>query len=189
MFSPRRRRHGARGEGFALFLLFSQMANVGFDRIPPVTLAGIGAQVAIYLRLFNIGLPSISNVCVSCVYVWYKEQYQRLFLSPFFHADEWHLYFNMASFLYKGLTLERSLGSGYFVFMIAVFSVLTSTLLVGLGFAAEFLLHDPSYLSQCAVGFSGKKSPRIGEITFVKAPPFSKMFKYMFVCIFRHVAK
>lgn len=56
---------------------------------------------------------------------------------------------------FQGISLEKRLGGGYFLYMLAVFTLLCNVTTVGLGFAAEYLLHDPSYLSQCAVGFSG----------------------------------
>ena len=47
------------------------------------------------------------------------------------------------------------LGSGYFAFLIAVFAVLCDATTIGLAILAENLFRDSSYLSQCAVGFSG----------------------------------
>ena len=39
-------------------------------------------------------------------------------LSQLFHADDMHLYFNMASLLVKGRSLERRFGSFYFAWMV-----------------------------------------------------------------------
>ena len=47
------------------------------------------------------------------------------------------------------------LGSGYFAFLIAVFAVLCNATTIGLSILADNFFHDSSYLSQCAVGFSG----------------------------------
>lgn len=57
MFNPRGRGRG--GGGLALGLLLAQMANVGFDRIPPVTLAMIVGQVAIFLQASTVARISI----------------------------------------------------------------------------------------------------------------------------------
>jgi rhomboid domain-containing protein 1 len=113
-------------------------------------------QVVIFLRLLDqIKWPSLAEVCISPLNVYYREDWRRLLLAGFFHADEWHLYYNMVSFLWKGLTLERRFGSFYFAYLLGVFAVLTNVLTVGLSMAAEHLLNDHSYISQCAVGFSG----------------------------------
>ena len=36
-----------------------------------------------------------------------SKHWSRLLLSPFFHLDDWHIYYNMASFLWKGISLSR----------------------------------------------------------------------------------
>lgn len=61
----------------------------------------------------------------------------------------------MASFLWKGIQLERRFGSFYFAYLIAVFSVLTNLVMVGVNIAAAEVLDDDSYLVSCAAGFSG----------------------------------
>ena len=110
----------------------------------------------VFLRLLDqIKWPDLSEVCISPINVYYREDWTRLLFAAFFHVDEWHLYYNMVSFLWKGLTLERRLGSFYFAYLIAVFSLLTNAATVALSMAAEKVMHDHSYLSQCAVGFSG----------------------------------
>ena len=159
MYNPRR--HGSAIPGLAIWLLFGQMLRVGFDRIPPVTLVTIIAQVLIHLRhsfglLRFIKLPSSTgHVCVSVLHTWYRDDWRRLVLAAFYHADDLHLYFNMTSMLWKGLRLERRFGSAHFGCMIAVFAVLVNILLVAFHVVAEHVTHDGSYVAQCAVGFSG----------------------------------
>ena len=156
MFRPRMRGRG-RSPGLGIGLLVMQVMRVGVNNVPPVTLFTMGAQVAIFLRLFQLPFKSnISDVCVSAFSVWYREEWHRLLYAPFFHLDEWHLYFNMVSYMWKGRSLEPKMGSGYFLYMIAVFTALTSLTNVGLAIAAEKLLDDPSYVTSCAAGFSGK---------------------------------
>ena len=161
MYNPRRR--GA-APGLAIWLLLFQMMRVGFDRIPPVTLVTIIGQVLIHLRhtvglLRQIKLPSsIGDVCVSALHTWYRDDWRRLILAAFYHADDMHLYFNMTSLLWKGLRLERRFGSAHFGCMIAIFAALVNILLVALNMAAEHVTHDGSYVAQCAVGFSGNVS-------------------------------
>ncbi|XP_071951762.1 rhomboid-related protein 4-like [Antedon mediterranea] len=157
MMRPRRRRQG----GFGLVLLFMQLARFGFNHIPPTTLITIGLNIAVYLKVLNgflysiIGKPSIQRVCVSAVSVWYRSDWSRLFLAAWFHLDDWHLYYNMVSFLWKGRSLEHRFGSYYFAYLIAAFSVITNIVMVAVNFIAAELLDDDSYILSCAAGFSG----------------------------------
>ena len=146
-----------RGSQMGVLLLAAQLFQVGFDRIPPVTLVTILGQVVTYLRLLDIDWPRVSDVCVSAAHVWMYGDWKRCLLAAFFHLDDWHLYYNMVSFLWKGLTLERYYGSVYFAFLIGVFSVLTNIVLVGLNVVVgQYWMKDMSYLMQCAAGFSGE---------------------------------
>ncbi|XP_033097221.1 rhomboid-related protein 4-like [Anneissia japonica] len=157
MMRPRRRRQG----GFGLVLLFMQLARFGFNHIPPTTLITIGLNVAVYLKVLNkflyslIGKPSIQRVCVSAVSVWYRGDWSRLLLAAWFHLDDWHLYYNMISFLWKGRFLEQLIGSYYFAYLIAVFSVVTNIVMIGINIMAAEFLEDDSYILSCAAGFSG----------------------------------
>ena len=154
MLNPRR---GGRGPGIAIFLLAYQVFQVGLNHIPPVTLATLGANVAIYLGLLRDFLPFYNrDVCVSVVHVWFRKDWKRLLLSAFYHGDEWHLYYNMISFLWKGISLERKYGSFYLAYLIGVFSVLVNVVEVGLNMGAEQYLGWNSSLTECAVGFSGE---------------------------------
>jgi len=159
MYNPRQRHSVV--PGLAIWLLLSQMMRVGFDRIPPVTLVTIIGQVLIHLRhsfglLHWVKLPSsIGDVCVSALHAWYRDDWRRIVLAAFYHADDMHLYFNMTSLLWKGLRLERQFGSTHFGCMIAIFAVLVNVLLVAFNMAAEQITHDGTYIAQCAVGFSG----------------------------------
>ena len=143
-----------RSPGFGILLLAAQLMQTGVQYIPPVTLGVIALNTAIYLRLFT-GLPSVRQACISYVYVWYGEDWKRIFLSPFFHLDDMYLYYNMVSFLWKGRSLEPRLGSSGMLYLISVFSVLTSVTLLILDFCLSVLFNDLSYLHTCAAGFSG----------------------------------
>ncbi|XP_071798252.1 rhomboid-related protein 4-like [Asterias amurensis] len=158
MFRNRGRR---RTEGLGLLLLGGQLMRVGLDRIPPTTLGTIAINVAIYLKVLNpyikmyLRNPGIRNVCVSTYSVWYQGDWTRLALAAWFHLDDWHLYYNMVSFLWKGISLERRFGTLYFAYLIAVFSLLTNATMVGLNFALAEAMEDESYVVSCAAGFSG----------------------------------
>lgn len=149
MFQRRRR-----APGIGLLFLIGQLYNIGFNRIPPITLSFIGINVAVYLRLLN-NLPSRGKACVSAHYVWFSGDWRRLILATFYHSDDLHLYFNMASFVWKGISLEKRMGSAKFLYILSVFALLTNTLLVGLDLTLANITEDPSYIYTCAAGFSG----------------------------------
>ncbi|MBN3314776.1 RHBL4 protein, partial [Atractosteus spatula] len=144
-------RPGQRGVSLGLLMLASQIFQVGINNIPPVTLAVLGLNI----YLFLVPQKKLLNVCISVQNAYVHKDWQRLLLSPFHHADDWHLYFNMVSMLWKGLRLEKRLGSLWFGYVIAVFSLLTGVVYILLEIALAELTEDQSYKMQCAVGFSG----------------------------------
>lgn len=141
----------ARGSNLGLFLLLSQIYQAGSGNIPPVTLVTLGLNIFLFLNPLN----DLMEVCISVNESYYRKDWQRLLLSPFHHADDWHLYFNMVSLLWKGIRLERELGSARFASIIAVFSQLIGMLYLLLELTLTEITGDPSYNKQCAVGFSG----------------------------------
>lgn len=144
-----RNRH--RGSNLGLLLLASQVFQLGIDNIPPVTLATLGLNV--YLFLFPV--KPLLQTCVSVQQAYWGGDWYRLLLSPFHHVDDWHLYFNMVSFLWKGIKLERRLGGAWFAYLLSVFSLLTGVVYLLLEAGLSELTDDPSFSMQCAVGFSG----------------------------------
>ena len=150
------------GGGLPLLLLAFQLMNAlsGGNGVLPTTFGIIIGNLVAYLqpniagRSFRWHWPEVDQVCISAGRVWYYKEWSRLLLSPFFHLDDWHIYYNMASFLWKGISLERHYGSGYFLYMVAVFSVLSSAVYCGLQFALTEFFDQASYMWQCAAGFS-----------------------------------
>lgn len=140
-----------RGVNTGLLLLFAQIYQFGLNNIPPVTLAMLGLNVYLFLN----PLKNLHYVCISVHEGYHRGDWQRLLLSPFHHADDWHLYFNMVSLLWKGTKLEQRLGSVLFALIIAVFSQLIGVVYVLLELILAETLDDPTYTMQCAVGFSG----------------------------------
>ncbi|XP_072474152.1 rhomboid-related protein 4 isoform X3 [Notamacropus eugenii] len=141
----------SRGIHQGLLLLFFQIMQVGITNVPPVTLACIALNIWLFLN----PLKSSYRLCLSVESCYEKKDWQRLLLSPFHHADDWHLYFNMVSMLWKGLTLERRLGSIWFAYIIAVFSLLTGVVYLALEYTVAELLDQPAFKIYCAIGFSG----------------------------------
>ncbi|GAA6235758.1 rhomboid-related protein 4 [Lates japonicus] len=144
-------RNRQRGSHLGLLLLASQIFQVGLDNIPPVTLAVLALNV--YLYLFPAA--PLMQACVSVQQAYWLKDCRRLVLSPLHHADDWHLYFNMVSFIWKGIRLERRLGGAWFLYLLSVFSLLTGLVYLVLEAALTELTQDPSYSMSCAVGFSG----------------------------------
>lgn len=137
----------------AVYLLIGELLRS--DRLPPVTLAVIALNVIVYLELFELDFPSLGNVCLSANQILEYKDWKRLILSPFFHGDDWHLYYNMISFSIKGRSLERRYGSFYFFVLLAIFTVSCSLTYVGLEFLGFKLFDKYAHLDSCAVGFSG----------------------------------
>jgi membrane associated rhomboid family serine protease len=75
------------------------------------------------------------------------------------HADEYHLYYNMSSFLWKGVQLEPAMGALRYSLLLAELWLVSGALLCAL-FAAGASIPSSApfatyyYHSYCAVGFS-----------------------------------
>ncbi|KAK3737301.1 hypothetical protein RRG08_067367 [Elysia crispata] len=147
------RRRG--GGNLGVLLLGAQLMSFGLEHVPPATLALIAGQSAIFLDFVPKFFRSANSVCISSYLVYHHQDWRRLILAQFFHGDDMHLYFNMVSLLYKGSLLERRFGTPYFIYLTAVFTALTGVTYVGLGVALSEVLNSQSYLTSCAVGFSG----------------------------------
>lgn len=141
-----------RGTELGVLLLGSQLLQFGVDRIPPVTLGTIILNVVAYLCLpLRTG-----QTCISTQNVWNQWELKRLLIGAIDHAHDFHLYYNMVSFLWKGTSLEKRFKSPYFAYILVVFTILTGATLVGMNSLLAQLTHNPYYIHQCAVGFSGK---------------------------------
>ncbi|KAJ8280553.1 hypothetical protein GJAV_G00056190 [Gymnothorax javanicus] len=143
-------RNRQRGGNLGLLLLASQVFQMGLNDIPPVTLA----TLALNVYLFLAPLAPLMQACISVQTLWGRD-WRRLLLAPLHHADDWHLYYNMVSLLWKGSRLERRLGGAWFAYLLSVFSLLTGVVYILLEHWLAQLTNDPSYYMQCAVGFSG----------------------------------
>ncbi|XP_078420265.1 rhomboid-related protein 4 isoform X1 [Cetorhinus maximus] len=169
-----------RGVNLGLFLLLSQIIQVGFDNIPPATLI----TMALNIYLFLSPIKPLLNVCTSVHETWDRRDWSRLFYSPFHHADDWHLYFNMVSMLYKGIRLEQRIGTRWFAYILSVFSLMTGVVYLALEMLLVELMKDHSYKLQCAVGFSGvlfalkvvNNYYNPGDITYVLGFPMRSQY-------------
>lgn len=166
-----------RGLELGVVLLLSEIMNVGFDQIPPVTLCTIAGQVLLYMGIIEVPWEKW-EICISAETVLKRRDYRRLFFSTFEHGDDMHLYYNMISFLVKGRSLERRYGSTNFAFLLLMISVLTSVIYVGLGHTLTEVLDDSYYMKSCAIGFSGVIFA-LKVLTSYETPPGSEYVGFM----------
>lgn len=134
-------------------LLLYQILSIGIDLIPPGTLSLVLLQTILYMNIFHKPWD-VLGVCISAQTIVYNREYKRLVLSALEHGDDMHLYYNMASFIIKGRTLERTLGAVNFIVLVVFLIFSTSISYVLLSYLMYFLNRDVSELYQCAIGFS-----------------------------------
>ncbi|XP_045619967.2 rhomboid-related protein 4 [Procambarus clarkii] len=140
--------------GIGLLLLAHKLYSVGINTLPPVTLLAIVGQTLLFLGIINPPWDRY-DVCISGESILIHKDYRRLVLSAIEHADDIHLYYNMASLMLKGRSLELRYGSVKFCILLAVFTIATSLTYVGLVWGATEIFETYSYMRQCAIGFSG----------------------------------
>lgn len=184
-------RNRQRGSQLGLLLLASQLFQVGLNNIPPVTLA----VLALNAYLFLFPAAPLLQTCVSVQQAYWLKDWRRLLLSPLHHADDWHLYFNMVSFLWKGIRLERRLGGPWFLYLLSVFSLLTGVVYLVLEALLTELTDDPSHSMACAVGFSGvlfglkvlSNHYHPGGVTYVMGVPVSNRYASWVELVLIHI--
>ncbi|XP_075221349.1 rhomboid-related protein 4-like isoform X2 [Lycorma delicatula] len=137
-----------------VLLLFSEMFNFGFGKVPPVTLLSILGQALLYMGIIQVPWDKW-DVCISADKVLNARDYRRLVISAFEHGDDMHLYYNMISFLLKGSSLERRYHSMNFLILLVIITLMTSGIYVGLAVGCARFMVDYSYMKSCAIGFSG----------------------------------
>ncbi|XP_023345943.1 rhomboid-related protein 4, partial [Eurytemora carolleeae] len=124
--------------------------NIGVTNIPPVTCLAILGQVGVYLQMLVV-----PRLCLSGEGVWVKGEYLRLVVPALRHTHDIHLYYNMVSLAWKGIQLERRLGSIRFFFTLVLLTLMSGIAYVLLAVLAADLSEDYSYMQQCSIGFSG----------------------------------
>ena len=160
MFGRRRRGfRGGGGGGLGMVLLAMQLLHLfqflsSSNDYYPITLGVLGLNL---IAFFQPGRswPTLQQACISVRGAWFDREWKRFFLASFYHTSDFHLYYNMASFIWKAISLERFYGSGYFLYMVAVFSVTANLVYIGINYALAEILDQWSYINTCAAGFSG----------------------------------
>ena len=117
-------------------------------------------QVAVYLQFLVV-----PRLCLSAEPVYHHGDYLRLVVPAIRHTNDIHLYYNMISLAWKGISLERRFGSLRFLITVAILTVLSSVIYVGLALVASDILEDYSYMNQCAIGSSTINLPVFFALT------------------------
>ncbi|XP_062574445.1 rhomboid-related protein 4-like [Saccostrea cucullata] len=128
-----------------------------FQHIPYITAAFVCVLFCCY---YNRDRRSGGkDVWVSPVAVFDDGEYHRLLFGPFHHMDEGHLTLNLALFAVKSAILEQIYKPGYLLYMIIVFTFLSSLFCIFLRILAAVFYKDvdnynKSLVRGC-VGISG----------------------------------
>ncbi|KAG7393978.1 Rhomboid- protein 4 [Phytophthora pseudosyringae] len=118
------------------------------DRKPPVTLALIGVMYLLHVQVART--PSLLLPLALCPgKVVANKDIVVVFMAPFIHAEELHLYQSMLSFLWKGYKLEGRLGSIGFCVLLIYLIALSQVLIV---FGAHLVSWGAT--RECFTGFS-----------------------------------
>ena len=123
-----RGRHRRRGGGDPYFVLMMLQLVARIQRLrkkPPLTIGLIAFMVFLHFA----GGIALQEVCLSAS----NGDAFRLIASAFFHADDYHLYYNISSLLYKGIRLELAGGSFIFGVMSIILLLLAHGLYICLG--------------------------------------------------------
>ena len=176
MYGRRRGPH----QRHALLLLLLQVYQIGVDNIPPVTLFTLVLCVALHLGTTTNQdfLPSFSSLPAQSVLspvlslfgsllaakaVTYNFStmggvygYQRGVLCQLFHADDWHLYYNMCSWMYKGRTMELIVGTDAMIIFVLLATLCTPLCYILLCYlATSFGFASTLGVNANVIGFSG----------------------------------
>eukprot|EP00898_Chlorokybus_atmophyticus_P006557 jgi/Chlat1/6902/Chrsp52S06579 len=156
-YSRQHARRGLRDPYLLMLILHTVQQVMRLERKPPVTLALVALNVAVYYRPRELKalVPSLEQTCLNPHLVVKNTDVRRLLLSAFVHGDEYHLVYNMVSLVWKGIQLENTIGSERFLQLVGTLLLMSHGLVVGVSYivAAFFGMPEPYYHS-CMVGFS-----------------------------------
>ncbi|KAG1710984.1 hypothetical protein DVH05_013704 [Phytophthora capsici] len=158
MFGPNIGRRGRAnvgrdGQGIALMLMLVRQVQQ-LERKPPVTLGLMALMYGLHFQKMQTPeLFAPYSLCPDRVLS--NWDFKRIVGSALIHGDEWHLYHNMVSFLWKGYNLEYKLGSLRFLLTIGYLLMLSHVLVVVVALVLATGFQMPGPLHQCSVGFSG----------------------------------
>jgi len=154
------RRGSGRASGNLLLLLLAlslvqQIAAIEHNL--PVTVSAVAVLLAVFFKPFVLlrdVLSSIHRCCLIPHAVVTRGDWSRLVWSPLLNADERHLYYNVASFVWKGVQLEREVGSAAFGALLLELAVTSQAITVAAAYALAEIAPEfselPKYL--CVTG-------------------------------------
>lgn len=157
----RRGRGGGRDAWAMMMLMRLAMQIYELEDKPPVTVAAIALQAALHFGVVpgSRRHTLMGNTCLQPDAAFAAGLLSPYTLSTAFwatltHLSDYHLAVNMASFLWKGLQLERRMGSGAYLWMLLTLALGTAAATLALATAGE-AVGITSWMSDCAAGFSG----------------------------------
>ena len=154
-FGRRRRGYGrAGGMGIGTILLIAQIAQIGLEHIPPVTMAVVGFASVIEIGLLShikffasrsspfsvlgaLSQSSPGQVCVSVKgtvpgILGSECEPIRFLIAPWKHYGDYHLYIVCAGILIRGRAMEPSMGSEAFLLLLFLLFFLTGVVYTAL---------------------------------------------------------
>tara|TARA_A100001015_G_scaffold204828_1_gene229009 strand:+ start:474 stop:1391 length:918 start_codon:yes stop_codon:yes gene_type:complete len=161
-----RRRRQPQGDNFMLLLFLGQLWQQ-IERLPVkpvITLSVLAVMICAHVEpalLSPLNQP-IEALCLSSQYILSSLQsgdlvnvVLRYFGSSLIHGSNHHLYYNSASFLLKGASLETQLGPGPFAVLLISLLLISNTIFVLLAPTLQPLFASFAPATDCAFGFSG----------------------------------
>lgn len=140
---------------FLIPQLLQQIARLPYN--PPVTLA-----VVLFNFICHIQPSAVPWLDIAVPYLCFNPlqilQHDRALLrllgSAFVHGSDHHIYYNMASFVWKGFQLEQRMGVGPYAVFLVYMLVLSQAIHVAVAYIGE-VYFGFAMLNTCAIGFSG----------------------------------
>lgn len=148
-----RRHGGGGGMGIGTILLIAQIANIGLEHIPPVTMAVVAFASIIqmgflsHIKFFGRSSPfyfftalsqsSPGQMCVSVKgtvpgLISGECEPIRFLMAPWKHYGDYHLYITCAGILFRGRAMEPSMGSEAFMLLLFLLFFLTGLVYVSI---------------------------------------------------------
>eukprot|EP00466_Bigelowiella_natans_P019377 jgi/Bigna1/85721/estExt_fgenesh1_pg.C_50336 len=154
--------------------LFAQVQQMPYK--PPATLFIMGVNIAVHLNDTLIPF-SISSVCLHPAQILFGWDLKRLVLSAFVHADDYHLYYNMSSLLWKGAQLEQTNGTEEFLKMSAFLLLGSHVIYVLVAWILSMLGVFSATMQTCAVcrNRSGYIHPRLVILDVLSSRPAKRL--------------
>ncbi|CAI5704480.1 unnamed protein product [Peronospora farinosa] len=152
-----------------LFVLLNSVQEM--DRKPPVTLVLIGVMYLLHVQASRT--PSLLLPFALCPEkVVATKSMEAVFIAPFIHFEDFHLYQSLVSLLWKGYKLEGRLGSIGFCVLLLYLIALSQALIV---FGAHLISWGAA--QEYFTGFSGVLTA-MKVILTVNSPTFTTLYNF-----------